>query len=84
MNNNWGKVCNNIQDVAFDVLPEKSLIRYTKLSQKDIAICDGADFVVFNGQYFDWREFGYRSRDIVSAFLDYFTEQDLIKIEGAL
>ena len=82
-NDNWGEVCNDIQDVAFEVLPESSLRRYTKLSQKDMAICDGSDFVTFNGQYFDWKEFTYRSRDIVSAFLNYFTEKDLLKIERA-
>lgn len=84
INGNWGEVCNDIQNIAFEVLPEKSLKKYNKLVGEDLEKCEGSDFVVFNGQYFDWKEFGYRSRDIVSAFLDYFSNTDLLKIAEAL
>ena len=82
-NDNWGEVCNDIQDVAFEVLPKKSLERYSKLANKDLEYCEGSDFLYLNGQFFDWKEFGYRSRDIVGAFLDYFNDSDLLKIEEA-
>lgn len=80
----WGVACSRIQDVAFDVLTDKELIKITKNSQKDFDECDGSDFLVMNGKYFDWKEFGYRYRDIIAAYLDYYTNDQLKLIASHL
>lgn len=76
----WGHVCNTIQDVVFDEFNEKELQEYCEKAQKDAEECEGSDFVTFNGQYFDWKEFNRRCDDIVKAFLDYFDNNQLNKI----
>lgn len=80
----FGKVLNHIQDVAFDHLSETSLRRYTKLSRADARDCEGCDFILLNGQVFDWKEFDYKTREIVLAYLDYFNEKELTIIYNNL
>ena len=81
---NWGKGANRIQDIAEQVLTSKDFDKYLRASNRDVNACDGCDFVVFNGQYFDWREFEYNSPIILGAFLDYFTNTNLQKILEAM
>lgn len=55
----------------------KELSRISAKCQKDFESCDGSDYLLLNGQYFDWKEFGPRYRDIVAAYLDYYTDAQL-------
>lgn len=80
----FGFLLNRIQDVAFDNLSETSLRRYTKLSRADARKCDGYDFILLNGQVFDWKEFNHKTREIVLAYLDYFNQQELAIIYNNL
>lgn len=72
--NNWGKICNLLQNVAEIVLPKKQFEAYVRASNEDMAVCEGCDFVTFNGEYFDWKEFDYNRDNIIRAFLKYFSE----------
>ena len=74
---NWGYAANYLQEVAENALTAKEFRAYLMSSSKDMEECDGSDFIVFNGQYFDWKEFSYRSPEIINAFLDYFSDNQL-------
>ena len=80
----WGKALNKIQDVAEEVLTEKEFVEYLHKTHRDNRACDGMDGQLFNGEYFDWKEFGYKQKEIVGAFLKYFSEDQLQKIANAL
>lgn len=77
---NWGYGANYIQDVAEKVLTPKEFNAYLIKSNRDASECEGQDGILFNGQYFDWREFGYHQSMILDAFLDYFTDSNLQRI----
>lgn len=81
---NFGYTLNHLQDVAEKVLSEKEFHIYLVKSSKDASECDGMDGILLNGKYFDWRTFSFKQREIVSAWLDYFTNQQLEKIANAL
>ena len=77
---NWGEGANKIQDVAEQVLSKKDFREYLIKSSEDMSVCEGQDGVLFNGQYFDWKQFDYMSHNILDAFLDYFTDNSLKRI----
>lgn len=81
---NWGKTCNQIQEIAEKSLPKKSWIKYLEDTNRDMEICEGSDFVVFNGDYYDWKEFDIEKLKIVSSFLNYFSDTDLLLIRDNL
>ena len=81
---NWGYAANRIQDIAEKVLSKKEFRSYLIESNKDMEECDGMDGQLFNGQYFDWKVFETQSQNIINAFLDYFSENQLAKILGAM
>ena len=74
---NWGKVLNFIQEIALHKLSKKSVDEYLKRSNEDSDECEGMDGILLNNYYFDWREFSYKAKEIVSAYLDYFSTTDL-------
>lgn len=76
----WGKACNKIQDAAYETMTVKQWNTFAIRQEHDYKECEGNDYVVFNGQYFDWKEFDTRAKDIVMAYLSYFTEPQLEKI----
>ena len=71
-----GKILNILQDVAFDVVSDKALRRYSKAAMKDIEDCDGTDMMYLNGEAFDWKEFDFRQADMAKAWLRYFDAPD--------
>lgn len=73
----WGSVCNTINDVAESCLSRRQFENVLIAQNKDFNECDGSDFVVFNGRYFDWKEFTIRAKEIVKAFLHYFNTSQL-------
>ena len=77
LNKGWGKCLNVIQDIAEKVLPKKEWLSYLKSSWEDAQACKGMDGVLLNGQYFDWRQFETHSREIVLAYLNYFSDEQL-------
>ena len=76
----WGKACNQIQDAAYETMTIGQWNAFAACQEKDYNECEGSDFVVFNGHYFDWKEFGSKATEIVMAYLSYFTETQLEKI----
>ena len=80
----WGKLCNQIQDVAYDHLSAKAWNSYIEKAARDSEECDGSDFLVMNGRYWDWKEFDTKTVEIVTAFLDYFNASALTLIEKYL
>ena len=83
-NSDWGKVLNSLQDIAMKVMSDKELDAYTKKSVKDVEECGGMDGLFLNNHYFDWKEFNYRSKDIVNAWLDYFSNEQVDRIANAI
>lgn len=77
LSDSFGKTLNKIQRVAMKTLSKKSVNRFLKVSANDAAECDGMDGILFNGQYFDWRLFNIKKKEIILAFLDYFNEEEL-------
>lgn len=84
MNQSWGKICNQIQDAADKALTTPQWNAYLNKANKDMDECDGSDFLVLNGQYFDWKEFESKKTEIVLAFLDYFTDVQIYRISKCL
>lgn len=76
----FGVILNRIQDKAEKVLSEKEWNNYLRASSKDADRCAGMDGILLNGHYFDWKEFEVNKKQIVSAYLDYFSEAQLGKI----
>ena len=74
---NWGKACNAIQEVAEKHLSVKSWNAYITRANRDLAECEGSDFLAMNGHYWDWKQFNSCATEIVSTFLDYFGDADL-------
>lgn len=81
---NFGYTLNKLQDVAEQVLSKKEFRAYLVKSSLDADMCEGMDGILLNGQYFDWRTFEFKQREIVSAWLNYFDEEQLMKIANAL
>ena len=79
-----GEALNLIQDVAESVLSKKRWKQYLTASNKDADECDGMDGMLLNGEYFDWREFNWNKNAIINAFLRYFTEDEINKIDVAM
>ena len=77
---NWGKICNEINDVAYQVLTAKEFEDIRIKQNVDALDCADMDGVLFNGCYFDWRQFS-NTKMIVKAFLKYFTSKQLELIE---
>lgn len=75
--NNWGKACNTIQDVACQYLKVKDWNKAARKMSSDAQACEGSDFLQMNGHFWDWKEFNRAASEIVSVFLDYFTDTDL-------
>ena len=80
----FGKTLNHLQNIAKKVLSKKEFDIYLELAGDDIEECEGMDGMLLNGCYFDWKEFSYKQREIVSAWLSYFNETQLGKIAKAL
>lgn len=78
--NGWGKACNKIQDAAYETMATSEWNAFALRQERDYKECEGSDYVVLNGHYFDWKEFDCRATDIVLAYLSYFTEPQLEKI----
>lgn len=76
----WGKACNQIQDAAFEVLTDSEWDAFAIRQERDYQNCEGSDYLIMNGQYFDWRQFKTKETDIILAYLSYFTEPQLEKI----
>ena len=76
----WGKACNKIQDVAYKTMTISQWNAFAIRQERDYMECEGSDYVVLNGHYFDWKEFDCKAADIVLAYLSYFTEPQLEKI----
>ena len=81
---NWGRACNVIQEAAFKALSSSDWDAYLVKSNKDFKMYEGSDGVIFNGHYFDWKEFGYKKTEIILAFLDYFNDAQLYRISKCL
>ena len=81
---NFGYTLNHLQDVAEQVLTKKEFNAYLVKSSNDANMCEGMDGILLNGQYFDWRTFEFKQKEIVSAWLNYFDEEQLMKIANAL
>ena len=81
---NWGYAANHIQQLAEFALSKEDFNKYLIKSNRDMKACDGMDGQLFNGQYFDWREYSYRGPEIINAFLDYFTNDNLHSILSAM
>ena len=73
----WGVILNDLQDIACDNLPQKSVNRFLKASNEDAIKCEDMDCILLNGQLFDWRVFERKAPQIIEAFLDYFTQEEL-------
>jgi hypothetical protein len=84
MSEEFGVILNTIQDVAYDNLPAKSVNRFLTASYADAEECDGCDYILLNGQVFDWKEFSSRKKEIVLAYLDYFTSREIETIYNNL
>lgn len=80
----WGATLNLIQDIAIGNLPTKSVKRYVERASDDAGKCEGMDCILLNGRVFDWREFSRRGEEIISAYLDYFNEDELRIINSKL
>lgn len=83
-NYNWGKCCNEIQEIALKLLNKKDKEIYLKKTFRDSNMCEGMDCVIFSGKVFDWRTFNNRRNDIIFAFLDYFDNKTLEQIKEKL
>lgn len=80
----FGEILNHLQDVAEKALTKREFYKYLRASCADMGKCDGMDGILINGHYFDWKEFKYKKVEIVTAWLNYFNEKQLIKIAQAL
>ena len=83
-NGEWGVVLNELQDKAEDALSKKEFNTYLIKSSKDLDKCEGMDGILLNGHYFDWREFQFKAKEIVHAWLDYFDPHQLELIYNSL
>lgn len=84
MGQSWGKICNQVQDAAEKALTDTAWNTYIRRANHDLKQCEGSDFVLLNGQCFDWKEFDSKKTEIVLAFLEYFSETDLYRISKCL
>lgn len=80
----WANTLNHLQEVAEESLEEKDYHSFLKKQSKDMKDCEGMDCLYLNGQAFDWKEFSYKGKEIVLAFLDYFTEPQLDLMQAKL
>lgn len=78
--NGWGKACNQIQDAAFETFSAIQWNTFAARQEKDYNECEGSDFLIMNGHYFDWKEFEIKENEIILAYLSYFTDSQLEKI----
>ena len=80
----WGAILNRIQDAAEIALPKKNFETYLKKANIEQEKTEGSDGVLFNGEYFDWREFDSKRLEIVRAYMRYFSESELNMIYSQL
>jgi len=76
----WGKALNQIQDAADVTMTTAQWNAFAAKQEEDFNACEGSDFLVLNGHYFDWKEFKIKEAEIILAYLTYFTENQLVKI----
>lgn len=81
---NMGQALNAIQDTAEKVLSKNRWQQYLVDSNADAEECDGMDGILLNGEYFDWREYGWNKNNIIKAYLRYFTENEIKQIALAM
>lgn len=79
-NLDMGQALNLIQDIAERVLSKKRWEEYLIASSNDANECEGMDGILLNGEYFDWKEFGWNKNSIIKAYLRYFTEEEIKEI----
>ena len=80
----WGAIVNQIQDIVCRIFDDDELEIYLKRSAADLRSTEGMDGILFNFHYFDWREFDTKKKEIVAAYLEYFTDEQLERIDRAL
>ena len=80
LSDGWGKACNQIQDAASETMTVLQWNAFALRQDKDMQECDGSDYIIFNGQMFDWKVFEPKKVEIVKAYLSYFSEPQLVKI----
>ena len=73
----WGTILNDLQDIACEKLPQQSVKRFLKESNADAKKCEDMDYILLNGKIFDWRVFITKAPQVIEAFLDYFSEDEL-------
>lgn len=76
----WGKACNKIQDAAYATMTVSQWNAFALRQERDMMKSEGSDFIIFNGHYYDWKEFNSKAAEIVMAYLSYFSESQLEKI----
>jgi len=76
----WGKACDQVQDAAYNTMTVNQWNAFAIRQKRDIMQGEGSDFIVFNGHYYDWKEFDFKTTEIVTAYLSYFSEEQLKKI----
>ena len=84
MSGGWGPACNQIQDAACEVLSVRDWNLVSSRVEKDLELSEGSDFLMMNGHYFDWKEFGQKKVDIVRSYLLYYSPEQLVKIHRYL
>lgn len=77
-----GKVMNALQDIAEIILSDKQLDNFFTALNKDFDECHESDFMLLNGQFFDWKEFSYKQIEMINAFLSYFPPEKITDIEN--
>lgn len=77
-----GKVMNTLQDIAEKILSNKQLDKFFAAISKDYEECEGSDYMILNGHFFDWKEFDYKKVEMVNAFLSYFPAEKITDIEN--
>ena len=80
----WGAILNRIQDAAEVALPKKNFEAYLNKAEIDAAATEGSNGVIFNSEYFDWKEFDSKCLQIVRAFMKYFSSGELDMIYAQL
>lgn len=80
----FGFLLNKIQNIVLEDFSKEEINDYVIKSSRDAEQTEDLDGILLNGHYFDWREFDTRKREIVSAYLEYFTDEQLERIDLAL
>ena len=76
----FGEALNFIQESAERNLSKKRFKEYLKKATNDFAKCESQDGILINDRYFDWKEFERKKNEIIEAYCEYFTEEELKKL----